>query len=94
MRDEDWVRRVAEDPVTATTNARQRAMVDFAVKLTRSPAVVEEADVTRLREEGMNDRCIHDLTAIVAYFNFVNRMASGLGIELEPQFRESPGENR
>lgn len=76
-------------------NARQSAMVDFAVKLTRTPARVDEADVGRLRGHGLGDKGIHDLTAIVAYFNFVNRMASGLGIELERDFRESrAGEDR
>jgi len=40
-------------------------------------------DVGRLRQAGLDDRGIHDVCAIVAYFNFVNRMADGLGVELE-----------
>ena len=40
-------------------------------------------DVAALRRCGFDDRAIHDLCAVVAYFNFVNRMADGLGVELE-----------
>ena len=42
-----------------------------------------EEDVELLRAAGLSDRGIHDLVSVVAYFNFVNRMASGLGVELE-----------
>ena len=43
------------------------------------------ADVDDLRIEGLSDAAIHDAAAIVAYFNFVNRLALGLGVELEEQ---------
>lgn len=42
-----------------------------------------ESDVRALREEGLGDQAIHDAACIVAYFNFVNRVALGLGVELE-----------
>ncbi len=42
-----------------------------------------EADVLALRTAGFDDRAIHDGCAIVAYFAFVNRIADGLGVELE-----------
>lgn len=42
------------------------------------------ADIEDLRAEGLSDAAIHDGAAIVAYFNFVNRLALGLGVELEP----------
>jgi uncharacterized peroxidase-related enzyme len=60
-----------------------RALVAYAEKLTRAPAGVDAADVGRLRAAGFDDRAIHDLCAIVAYFAFVNRVADGLGVELE-----------
>ena len=40
-------------------------------------------DITSLREAGLDDRAIHDACAIVSYFAFVNRIADGLGVELE-----------
>ena len=61
-------------------------MLAFAVKLTRTPAEMTAADVASLRSAGFDDRAIHDICAITAYFAFVNRMADGLGVELEPRF--------
>lgn len=58
-------------------------MVDYAVKLTVSPATVTAADVEVLRGAGFTDADILDICQITAYFNFVNRMADGLGVELE-----------
>lgn len=62
-----------------------RAILEYSVKLTERPWSVEESDVTPLREHGLDDRAIHDLCSIVAYFAFANRVANGLGIELEHQ---------
>jgi len=60
------------------------ALLDYAVKLTRTPQSMTAADVSRLRAHGFDDRGIHDACAITAYFAFVNRIADGLGVELEP----------
>ena len=46
-------------------------------------ASIEEADVEDLRTAGFDDRAIHDACQVVAYFNYVNRVADGLGVELE-----------
>ena len=59
------------------------ALLRYAQKLTEHPGAMVEADVQQLREEGFDDRAIHDACAITAYFAFVNRMADGLGVELE-----------
>jgi alkylhydroperoxidase family enzyme len=40
-------------------------------------------DIDRLRAAGFDDRAIHDATQIVAYFNYINRIAAGLGVEPE-----------
>jgi alkylhydroperoxidase family enzyme len=47
---------------------------------------VSEDYILMLRSAGFSDRAIHDVAAITAYFNFVNRVALGLGVELEPEF--------
>ncbi|MDX1673529.1 MAG: hypothetical protein R3314_01910 [Longimicrobiales bacterium] len=47
-----------------------------------------EADIRSLRDVGLDDRAIHDVCAIASYFAFVNRMADGLGVELEDDDRE------
>jgi uncharacterized peroxidase-related enzyme len=55
---------------------RQRAMLDFAVKLTVTPWTVEDGDRERLRRAGFNDRDIWDISAVAGFFNMSNRIAS------------------
>lgn len=57
---------------------RQRAILDFAAKLTREPRTVEEADRARLRRVGLADADIFDVCEVAAFFNLTNRMAQGL----------------
>jgi uncharacterized peroxidase-related enzyme len=64
-----------------------RALCDFAVRLTRAPASVDGAAVQELREHGWDDAAIHDAIQVVAYFNYVNRVAEAVGIEPEPDWR-------
>ena len=63
-------------------------MLDYAVKLTLAPWSVGEGDVERLREVGFEEAAILDICQVASYFNFVNRLADGLGVELEPYWRE------
>ncbi len=58
-------------------------MLDYAVKLTLTPAAVGEADVEQLRSMGFTDRAVLDICQVTAYYNYVNRLADGLGVELE-----------
>jgi uncharacterized peroxidase-related enzyme len=60
----------------ARLSKRQRAMLDFAVKLTATPWGVEEGDRERLRRAGFTDRDIWDISAIAGFFNMSNRVAS------------------
>ena len=80
------VRSLADDPVlgellvmnyrAARLDRRQRAMLDFAVKLTAQPWEIEEADRNALREAGFTDRDIWDIAAVAGFFNMSNRIAS------------------
>lgn len=60
----------------ARLSKRQRAMLDFAVKLSAQPWSVEEADRERLRRAGFTDRDIWDISAVAGFFNMSNRVAS------------------
>ena len=60
----------------ARLNKRQRAMLDFAVKLTASPWEIEEEDRERLRGAGFSERDIWDIAAVAGFFNMSNRVAS------------------
>ncbi len=69
--------------VPESLSERERALIAFARKLTRRPGRMAEDDVEALREAGLSDREVLDAALITAYFNFVNRVVSGLGVELE-----------
>jgi uncharacterized peroxidase-related enzyme len=60
----------------ARLNRRQRAMLDFTVKLTAQPWSIEEIDRERLRRAGFSDRNIWDISAVAGFFNMSNRVAS------------------
>ena len=77
---------LTRDHAQAALEPRQRAMLDYALKLTRTPGKIAKGDVDALRAAGFDDRAVHDICAITAYFAFVNRVADGLGVELEPRF--------
>jgi NAD(P)H-hydrate epimerase len=80
---------LAEAVATARTDeldARTAALCAYARKLTHTPASVQEADVAALRAAGLDDRAIVDANQVVAYFNYVNRIVEGLGIQLEERW--------
>ena len=58
-------------------------MLRFAVKLTVTPSAVSDADVEALRTVGFSDRDILDIVEVVGYYAYANRVADGLGLELE-----------
>jgi uncharacterized peroxidase-related enzyme len=60
----------------ARLSKRERAMLDFAVKLTAEPWSLEEDDRARLRQAGFSDRDIWDIAAVAGFFNMTNRVAS------------------
>lgn len=80
-KDEERLARLRRDPRDAGLDAGTLAVLDHAVALTRDPAGNTEANVDTLREHGLEDDQILDVTMVTAYFNFVNRIASGLGVE-------------
>ena len=58
-------------------------MLNYAAKLTDRPADIFAKDIDQLRDVGFKDRAILDINQIVAYFAYVNRIADGLGVDLE-----------
>lgn len=79
----DLLSTLISDYRQAPLNSADRTMLDYAVKLTVAPAEVNQDNVEALRDSGFDDRGIHDICAITAYFAFVNRIADGLGVEME-----------
>jgi uncharacterized peroxidase-related enzyme len=77
---------VASDYRGADVGDRDIAMMAFAERLTKNPAGVKRSDAKALREAGFRDREILDIVQVTAYHNFRNRMAQGLGVELESRW--------
>lgn len=63
-----------------------RAMLDFAVKLTTASWTVRPEDLDGLRAVGFDDGAIHDIVQVTALFNYYDRLADGLGIDMEPEW--------
>ncbi len=58
-------------------------MLAYAVKLTHTPWAMAQADVQALRDAGFSDADILDINQVTGYYAYVNRLADGLGVELE-----------
>ena len=70
----------------ADITPRQRAMLDFAMKVCQASHTVEEADFAALQAHGFSDEDIWDITGITAFFGLSNRLASVIGMEPNPEF--------
>ena len=62
---------------------KARAMLQYAIKLTEHPEKIMKTDIDKLRTAGLSDDAILRVNLITSYFNFVNRIVSGLGVLLE-----------
>ncbi len=74
-----FVEQLATNHAYARVDPKERAMLDFAVKVTERSSTCTEADVDALREAGWTDEDVMDIAEVTAMFNFTNRLASGLG---------------
>jgi uncharacterized peroxidase-related enzyme len=71
----------------ARLSPREKALAKFAEMVTRTPAATREQDVESLRRHGLRDRDILDAVQVIAYFNYINRVADALGVEPEPEMQ-------
>ncbi len=65
---------------TADMNAADRAMLDYVATLTRQPVAIRQTDIAHLREVGFDDTAILQINLIASWFNYINRVADGLGV--------------
>lgn len=77
--------RVRSDWQCAGLDAATEALLWYGDKLTRRPAAVTAYDVEKLRQAGWSDRAVHDAVQVIGFFNYINRVAAGLGVEPEPR---------
>jgi uncharacterized peroxidase-related enzyme len=78
--DEELAAALRRDYRQAALSDQELAMLDYAVKLTRSPALVTAEDLERLRQAGFDDRAILQINLIASWFNYINRVADGVGV--------------
>jgi uncharacterized peroxidase-related enzyme len=78
--DEELAAALRRDYRQAALSEPERAMLDYVAKLTQSPAQVTAADLERLRQAGFEDRAILQINLIASWFNYINRVADGLGV--------------
>lgn len=86
--DPDLARYLAMNDAWPDLEEPDQAMLGYAAKLTRRPGEMEAGDVDMLRTQGFDDRGILDICQVVCYYNYVNRLADGLGVELEASWEE------
>jgi uncharacterized peroxidase-related enzyme len=77
------VHALVRDWRTAPLAAADRALCALAAKLTHHQAQMTPDDLDALRGHGFDDRAIHDAVQVIGYFNYINRIAHGLGVEPE-----------
>ncbi len=86
------VHAVVRDWRAAPLSDTNRALCSFGSKLTHDQHASNADDLDRLREHGLDDTAIHDATQVIAYFNYISRVADALGVEPETFIREWGGD--
>ena len=86
--DEGTVEQLKEEWRQAELSDADRAMLLYSEKLTMKPAEINKQDVQALHHAGFSDAAILDICQITCYYNYVNRLADGLGVELESFWEE------
>ena len=86
--EEEWRAIVEGEWQEYPWDSQIKKMLEFAQKLTITPQEVSPQDIANLRSVGLSDRAIHDAAQVIAYFNYINRIAEGLGVG-KPSFLET-----
>ena len=78
-----FVHAIARAWRSAHLSEADQALCRYAEKLTHDQKAAGQSDVDELRSHGLDDRAIHDATQVIGYFNYITRVADGLGVEPE-----------
>jgi uncharacterized peroxidase-related enzyme len=77
------VHQLARDWRQVALSDKNRALCEFAAKLTHTSHTMTEDDINVLRQHGFDDQAIHDAVQVISYMNYINRVADALGVEPE-----------
>jgi uncharacterized peroxidase-related enzyme len=78
--DQELVAALEEDYRNAPISEQEKVMLDYVVQVTRDATRISPADHQRLRSVGFDDKGILQITLIASWFNYINRVADGLGV--------------
>ena len=78
--DGELISALRRDYTKAPLPAPDRAMLDYVATITRDATKVTPADLDRLRQHGFDDQAILQINLIASWFNYINRVADGLGV--------------
>ena len=81
--DEDFISALTQKTIPKDANEREKSIIPYARKLTSTPSLCQKSDVQNLQSLGFSDKAILQINLVINYFNYVNRLADGLGVELE-----------
>ncbi len=84
--DPAWLEALRRDPAGAGRSPRQQALCRYAVKITRDPHGATRDDLDALRAHGLADADLLDAVQVIGFFNYINRVASALGVPDEPDW--------
>jgi uncharacterized peroxidase-related enzyme len=84
----EFVRAVVRNWRSAPLSEPEKALLEYAEKLTLTPNQMTPTDLDRLRAAGWSDEDIHDATQVIAYFNYINRVADALGVQVDEWVEE------
>jgi uncharacterized peroxidase-related enzyme len=84
-KDKNKLDKFIEDFNSIEISLRLQAILDYVFKLTKNPSFIKENDINSLRKSGFSDKDILDINLITSYFNFVNRIALGLGVKFSSE---------
>jgi|TARA_Y100001949_G_scaffold175473_1_gene185360 uncharacterized peroxidase-related enzyme len=85
-----WVDRFEMDWRKAGLPPVDTALMEYAEHLTRAPSEIRRGELDHLRAAGLSDEQISDAAQVIAYFNYINRIADGLGVDLEESMPPDP----
>ena len=83
LKDDVLFAEIGVDWRKANLSSKRLEMLEYSVKLTHTPGDMTSGDVAALRAEGFSDRDILDITEVIGYYAYVNRIADGLGVQTE-----------
>ncbi len=87
-KDDKLVHQIKKNYQTVDIPLKIKALLDFSVKVTKTPAKIQSKDIDKLKKIGIGDEEILETVHITGYFNYINRVADALGCELEEDMKK------